>query len=296
MKISNEKEINILKDSEKALNNLKTQNPLTHCITNAVTVNDCANAVLAVGGSPIMAYNKKEVKEIVTIASGLVINIGNPSDNEIEAMKEACKAASENNKPILFDPVGVGISELRNNLSLELIKNYNITAIRGNMSEVKAIANLINPKILKTNVSQSGKGVDVAESDIITKDNLIENAQIVKNLAKEINTVIITSGPIDIISDGEKTYAIENGDAMMPLITGSGCMLSAIIGAYIGANEPVLGGITASLHMTIAGENAAKYVKENNLGLGTFRQQLIDNLYLVNEEDIIERGNLYEIK
>lgn len=291
-----ENKIDITENSKIALKNLKTKNPLTHCITNAVTVNDCANAVLAIGGSPIMAYNEEEVEEIVNIASSLVINIGNPSKDEVKSIKKACKHASKINKPILFDPVGVGISKLRNDLSIDLIKNSNITVIRGNMSEIKAIAKLIKPEILESNSSSSGKGVDVAESDIITKDNLKVNGLIVKKLAEELNTIIITSGPIDIISDGDKLYAVENGDDIMPLITGSGCMLSAIIGAYIGANEPLVGGIIASLHMTIAGENAAKYVRENNLGTGTFRQRLIDNLYLITEDEIAKRGNLYEIE
>lgn len=291
-----ENKINITENSKIALKNLKTKNPLIQCITNAVTVNDCANAVLAIGGSPIMAYNEKEVEEIVNIASSLVINIGNPSKDEVKSIKKACHHASKINKPILFDPVGVGISKLRNNLSIDLIKNSNITVIRGNMSEIKAIAKLIKPELLKSNNSSSGKGVDVAESDIITKDNLKVNGLIVKKLAEELNTIIITSGPIDIISDGDKLYAVENGDDIMPLITGSGCMLSAIIGAYIGANEPLLGGIIASLHMTIAGENAARYVRENNLGTGTFRQRLIDNLYLITEDEIAKRGNLYEIE
>ncbi|MCQ2976590.1 MAG: hydroxyethylthiazole kinase [archaeon] len=291
-----ENKIDITENSKIALKNLKTKNPLTHCITNAVTVNDCANAVLAIGGSPIMAYNEEEVEEIVNIASSLVINIGNPSKDEVKSIKKACQHASKINKPILFDPVGVGISKLRNDLSIDLIKNSNITVIRGNMSEIKAIAKLIKPEILESNSSSSGKGVDVAESDIITKDNLKVNGLIVKKLAEELNTIIITSGPIDIISDGDKLYAVENGDDIMPLITGSGCMLSAIIGAYIGANEPLVGGIIASLHMTIAGENAAKYVRENNLGTGTFRQRLIDNLYLITEDEIAKRGNLYEIE
>lgn len=291
-----ENKIDITENSKIALKNLKTKNPLTHCITNAVTVNDCANAVLAIGGSPIMAYNEEEVEEIVNIASSLVINIGNPSKDEVTSIKKACQHASKINKPILFDPVGVGISKLRNDLSIDLIKNSNITVIRGNMSEIKAIAKLIKPEILESNSSSSGKGVDVAESDIITKDNLKVNGLIVKKLAEELNTIIITSGPIDIISDGDKLYAVENGDDIMPLITGSGCMLSAIIGAYIGANEPLVGGIIASLHMTIAGENAAKYVRENNLGTGTFRQRLIDNLYLITEDEIAKRGNLYEIE
>ena len=138
----NNKESYILKEVKKSFRKVKEENPLTYCITNSVTVNDCANAVLAIGGSPIMAYNEEEVEDIINIAKSLVINIGNPSKDEIKAMKKACYFANKKGIPIIFDPVGVGISKLRNELSLNLIQNYNISIIRGNMSEVKTIARL----------------------------------------------------------------------------------------------------------------------------------------------------------
>ena len=162
------------------------------------------------------------------------------------------------------------------------------------MSEIKAITQLINLDLNETK-DAAGKGVDVAESDIISKDTLGANALIVKELAKELNTVVIASGPIDIISNGEKTFGLDNGDEMMPLITGSGCMLTTIIGSYVGANDALIGGITACTLMTVAGENAADYVRENNLGTGSFRTLLIDNLYKLTAEDLVERANLFEI-
>ena len=141
----------------------------------------------------------------------------------------------------------------------------------------------------------AGKGVDVAESDIISKDTLDSNALIVKQLAQELNSVVIASGPIDIISDGNLTFGLDNGDEMMPLITGSGCMLTTIIGSYVGANDALTGGITACALMAIAGENAAKAVRENDLGSGSFRTFLIDNLYKLTAEELVERVNLFEI-
>lgn len=285
----------IINDTKDALKNVKNQTPLTHCITNTVTVNDCANAALAVGGSPIMADDAEEVSEVVDIANVLVINIGKLSKNQIEAMRVAAKHANKTNTPIVLDPVGAGISGLRNRITKEIVENYELTAIRGNMSEIKAIANLINLPLLKSEKTEGGKGVDVAESDIISKETLAINGEIVKELAKELNTLIIASGPIDIVSDGELNLAIENGDEMMPLITGSGCMLTTIIGTYVGVNEALIGGITASALMTIAGEKAAKYVKDNDLGTGSFRAILIDNLYKTTGEEIVENANIYEI-
>ena len=285
---------NVLNAFENAVKNVKENAPLTFCITNFVTVTDCANAALAIGASPIMSNGAEEGGEIVNIASALVINIGTLSKSQNELMRNSANQAKEIGKPIIFDPVGAGVSGLRNDMTKEIVENYPLALVRGNMSEIKAITQLINLDLNETK-DAAGKGVDVAESDIISKDTLEANALIVKELAKELNTVVIASGPIDIISDGEKTFGLDNGDEMMPLITGSGCMLTTIIGSYVGANDALTGGITACTLMTVAGENAADYVRENNLGTGSFRTLLIDNLYKLTAEDLVERANLFEI-
>ena len=285
---------NIINGFANALKNVKEISPLTFCITNFVTVTDCANAALAIGASPIMSNGAEEGGEIVNIASALVINIGTLSKSQNELMRNSANQAKEINKPIIFDPVGAGVSALRNDMTKEIVENYPLALVRGNMSEIKAITQLINLN-LNENKDAAGKGVDVAESDIISKDTLEYNALIVKQLAKELNTVVIASGPIDIISDGELTFGLENGDAMMPLITGSGCMLTTIIGSYVGANDPLIGGISACTLMAVAGENAAEYVRENDLGTASFRTFLIDNLYKLTAEELKERANLFEI-
>ena len=285
---------NVLNAFENAVKNVKENAPLTFCITNFVTVTDCANAALAIGASPIMSNGAEEGGEIVNIASALVINIGTLSKSQNELMRNSANQAKEIGKPIIFDPVGAGVSGLRNDMTKEIVENYPLALVRGNMSEIKAITQLINLDLNETK-DAAGKGVDVAESDIISKDTLEANALIVKELAKELNTVVIASGPIDIISNGEKTFGLDNGDEMMPLITGSGCMLTTIIGSYVGANDALMGGITACTLMTVAGENAADYVRENNLGTGSFRTLLIDNLYKLTAEDLVERANLFEI-
>ena len=285
---------NVLNAFENAVKNVKENAPLTFCITNFVTVTDCANAALAIGASPIMSNGAEEGGEIVNIASALVINIGTLSKSQNELMRNSANQAKEIGKPIIFDPVGAGVSGLRNDMTKEIVENYPLALVRGNMSEIKAITQLINLDLNETK-DAAGKGVDVAESDIISKDSLGANALIVKELAKELDTVVIASGPIDIISDGEKTFGLDNGDEMMPLITGSGCMLTTIIGSYVGANDALIGGITACTLMTVAGENAADYVRENNLGTGSFRTLLIDNLYKLTAEDLVERANLFEI-
>ena len=278
----------IKENLKNSLENVRENNPLTHCITNSVTINDCANAVLAIGGSPIMAEDEEEMEEVVEIADVLVINIGKLSKEQIKAMNVSAAHATKTNTPIVLDPVGAGISQLRNNTIKYLVENNNITAIRGNISEIKAIANIIG----LLNTESAAKGVDVSEDDIISRDNLEINGNLVKELAKKLDTVIIASGPLDIISNGETTVVLDNGDEMMPLITGSGCMLTSIVGSCVAVNDPFEGSILASIAMSLAGEKARKQVDENDLGTGSFRTFLIDYLYKTNVESLINESKI----
>lgn len=284
--INDEKDL--LENINETLENIQEKNPLTHCITNSVTINDCANAVLAIGGSPFMAEDAEELEEVVTIADALVINIGKLSKDQVEAMKISAKKANETNTPIVLDPVGVGVTELRNRVTLDLIENYNMTAIRGNISEIKAIAKLVG--VIDEN--NAAKGVDVNVDDIITEENLADNGNIIKELANKLNATILASGPIDILSDGETTVAIDNGDDMMPLITGSGCMLSSIVGSCVGGSKPLEGSLVAILAMNLAGEKARAKVDEKDEGTGSFRAYLIDYLYKTNAESLISESNI----
>ncbi|MCC9260823.1 hydroxyethylthiazole kinase [Methanobrevibacter woesei] len=278
----------IKENLKNSLENVRENNPLTHCITNSVTINDCANAVLAIGGSPIMAEDEEEMEEVVEIADVLVINIGKLSKEQIKAMNVSAAHATKTNTPIVLDPVGAGISQLRNNTIKYLVENNNITAIRGNISEIKAIANIIG----LLNTESAAKGVDVSEDDIISRDNLEINGNLVKELAKKLDTVVIASGPLDIISNGETTIVLDNGDEMMPLITGSGCMLTSIVGSCVAVNDPFEGSILASIAMSLAGEKAREQVDENNLGTGSFRTFLIDYLYKTNVESLINESKI----
>ena len=209
-------ESNMLKKIDETLKDIREKNALTHCITNSVTINDCANAVLAIGGSPFMAEDAEELEEVVTIADVLVINIGKLSKEQIESMHISSKTANKTNTPIILDPVGVGVTELRNKTTMDLINDYDIAAIRGNITEIKAIAKLAGV----LDESNTAKGVDVNIDDIITEENLKDNGELICELASKLNTTILASGPIDILSDGNLTVAIDNGDDMMPLITG----------------------------------------------------------------------------
>ena len=280
----------LLNKIDKNLKDIRAKNALTHCITNSVTINDCANAVLAIGGSPFMAEDAEELEEVVAIADVLVINIGKLSKTQIESMHISAKAANKTNTPIILDPVGVGVTGLRNKTTMDLINNYDITAIRGNISEIKAIAKLAGV----LDESNTAKGVDVNADDIITEDNLKANGELICELAEKLNTTILASGPIDILSDGKTTVAIDNGDDMMPLITGSGCMLSSssIVGSCIGGSNPFDGSLVAILAMNIAGERARAKVDEKDEGTGSFRAYLIDYLYKTDSETLVNNANI----
>ena len=281
-------ESDLLEKIDETLSKIREKNALTHCITNSVTINDCANAVLAIGGSPFMAEDVDELEEVVTIADALVINIGKLSKDQVAAMKVSAETANKTNTPIVLDPVGVGVTELRNRTTLDLIENYKMAAIRGNISEIKAIAKLVG--VIDEN--NAAKGVDVNADDIITEENLEANGEIIKETAAKLNTTILASGPIDILSDGDTIITIDNGDDMMPLITGSGCMLSSIVGTCVGGSTPLEGSLVAILAMNLAGEKARAKVDENDEGTGSFRAYLIDYLYKTNAESLITESNV----
>ena len=281
-------ENDLLKKIDETLKDIREKNALTHCITNSVKINDCANAVLAIGGSPFMAEDAEELEEVVTIADVLVINIGKLSKEQIESMHISSKTANKTNTPIILDPVGVGVTELRNKTTMDLINDYDITSIRGNITEIKAIAKLAGV----LDESNTAKGVDVNIDDIITEENLKDNGELICELASKLNTTILASGPIDILSDGNLTVAIDNGDDMMPLITGSGCMLSSIVGSCIGGSNPFDGSLVAILAMNIAGERARAKVDEKDEGTGSFRTYLIDYLYKTDSETLTEKANI----
>lgn len=281
----------ILEKSINLIEKLRQESPLTHCITNVVTVRDCANAVLAVGGSPIMANAPEEAEEIVSIANSLVINIGTLTQEQIETMKKSAKQAAKMEKPFVLDPVGIGISKIRNETPIDIIKESKPAIIRGNLSEIKAIATFYG--ILDE--CTTAKGVDVADTDIISEDTLEINAQIVKNIAEKLDTTIAVSGPIDIVSNGKEVYALKNGNPMMANITGTGCMLGCIMGAYAAIDDSLLAAITATTVMSIAGEIAAKTATDNNQGTGSFGTYLIDELSKMNPETFKEYANITKI-
>ena len=253
-----------------ALENVRTSTPLVHCITNYVTVNDCANALLACGGSPIMSDEPEDVVDITTICGGLVLNIGTLNKQTIAGMRAAGKRASELGHPIVLDPVGAGASALRTATASEILDTMDVAVIRGNMSEIKAVAG----------ASAATRGVDVNPDDVVTDENLAASAAFAKELAKKTGAIIAITGAIDIVANDERAFAIRNGNAIMGKITGAGCMLSCLVGAYSVANkENMLEGVVAAIAGEgLCGQIAAERMTEAD-GNGSFRTYLLDAMY-----------------
>ena len=268
------------------LENVRKTCPLIHNITNYVTVNDCANIVIACGASPIMADDKEEVAEISAVCAGLNINIGTLNSRTIASMLIAGKRANELNHPVVLDPVGAGASKLRTDTAMQLLKEVKLTVIRGNISEIKTLAS----------GSGTTKGVDADVADKVTEENLDEGIAFAKSFAKKTGAVIAITGAIDIVADSSSAYCIRNGHPMMSSITGTGCQLSAMTAAFVTANpgRPLEATAAAVSAMGYAGEIAYSRLTEKD-GNATYRNYIIDAIYNMTPE-MLEKGAKYEVR
>lgn len=255
--------------------------PLIHNITNYVTVNDVANAILAIGGSPIMADELEEVAQMTSISNALNINIGTLNKVKIASMLEAGIASNNCKHITVLDPVGAGATDLRTQTCKDLLEKIHFDAIKGNISEIKTL------------MAGTGhtKGVDASVED---QDNSYDLIDDIKQFAKELNTIIIVTGPVDYVTDGEKCFMISNGCKEMSSITGTGCMLSGILGCFLTIENSVESAAAAVMSMGIAGEIGASKLKEGQ-GNATLRTYIIDALYNMTDE-ILEESGRYEIQ
>lgn len=271
---------------KEILENVKNTAPLIHNITNYVTVNDCANILLACGGSPIMADDIDEASDMTSICGGLNINIGTLNKNTICSMLSAGKKANELSHPVVLDPVGAGATKLRTETANMLIEEVQFSVIRGNISEIKALA-------LNTDTT---KGVDADIADRVTEENIDKTIDFVKKFAEKTNAVIAVTGAIDIVTDGKKAYCIRNGHPMMSNVTGTGCQLSSMLAAYITANrECILDAAAAAVcAMGICGEKAYGRMGDGD-GNISYRNYIIDAVYNLTPEEL-EEGAKYEVR
>ncbi|MBP1626698.1 MAG: hydroxyethylthiazole kinase [Holophagaceae bacterium] len=253
----------------EAVEAIRAKAPVVHSITNYVVMNNTANALLALGASPVMAHAREEMTEMVGIASALVINIGTLSEKWIESMHAAAEAANARRIPIILDPVGAGATSYRTGTVRELLKGARPTILRGNASEIMATCG---------DLAQT-KGVDSTEA---SHDALAA----AHSLGKSYGATVSISGETDYIVGGGRTIRIHNGHAMMPRVTGLGCTATALTGAFAAVTpDPVLAAAQAMAVMGIAGEMAAEKAE----GPGTLQLHFIDALYRMTADDVQHR-------
>ncbi len=274
-----------LKSIIDLVNNMKQKKPIVECLTNRVTINDCANMLLAMGASPIMAEIECEMAEIMAVSGALVMNLGLLDEPYLSAMRAAAKAAKEQGKPIILDPVGAGASKLRDRVCAEMIELAEPDIIRGNMSEIRALCG----------GSIKSRGVDASSDDEVTDENRGEFGELVRSLAEKTGSVVCATGAIDVTAapDGRVCY-VKNGHEMLCGVTGTGCMCSAMTGAMAAAGDPFTAAAAAVVMLGIAGEQAHEYTAENESGIGTFKVKLFDYIYLMSDEDFIKRAKIIE--
>lgn len=256
---------------------IREDNPLVHNITNYVVANDVANVLLAVGASPMMANEKEEMSEIAQFSNALVLNIGTLNHSVLESMIIAGKAANKQGVPVILDPVGVGATSFRKRAVQKLFEEIDFTAVRGNAGEIAILAD----------VDWEAKGVDAGKGSA----PLLET---VRKVAKAKDCIVAISGKEDMISDGIKIYICKNGHKRMSGITGTGCMLSGIVGAFAAVEKECMLDAVIAAHIVfgLAGEQAAK--REDVQGPGTFRTALIDELEKISPEDVKKNAKLEE--
>ena len=263
---------------QELLKRVRETNPLIHNITNIVVANFSANGLLALGASPVMADAVEEVSEMAKAAKAVVLNMGTLNHDTVEAMIVAGKSANEYGIPVILDPVGVGATSYRTAVSKRLLQEVKVTIIRGNAAE---IANLIGEK-------WEIKGVDAGNSE----GNVIEMAALA---AERLNTVIVVTGKDDIISNGMTTYVVHNGHPILTKVTGTGCLLSAVVGAFAAVEKNAIKAATSALvFYGIAAEIAAHKTEEQ--GPGSFQIEFLNQLSQVSSSEIDLYGSFEQLK
>jgi hydroxyethylthiazole kinase len=237
---------------------IRERKPLVHQITNFVVMNETANATLAIGALPVMAHALQEVEEMARAASALVLNIGTLSDEWVEAMLAAGKAANGAGVPIVLDPVGAGATAYRTETAQTLVRELSPAVVRGNAAEIATLAGQ----------QAEIRGVEAVGS---------AGPKLAQQAARALGCVAAVTGEVDHVSDGERVLGIANGHELMATVTGTGCMATAITGCFLGVrgDEPLEAAAEALVAFGVAGEHAARVASKP----GSFHVALYDTLY-----------------
>lgn len=260
----------------EALDAMRLKRPLVQSITNFVSMDIAANALLAAGATPAMVHAIEEVDEFGALINALVVNIGTLSTDWVTGMHAAARAARARGKPWVLDPVGAGATTFRTRTVVELLE-HRPAVIRGNASEILAVASAIGLEA----ATSRGRGVD-------SGNTAVEAEPVAAALAAKLGCVVVATGETDVVSDGSRSERFGNGSVLMTLVTAVGCSLSAVTGAYCGVRPPFEAACAAVAHFGIAGEMAG----EDAALPGLFRVALIDRLASIGEADILARLKL----
>lgn len=264
-------------EAGEILTRLREKNPLIHNITNVVVTNFTANGLLAIGASPVMAYAKEEVAEMAMVSDALVLNIGTLTKENVESMIIAGKAANKGNTPVILDPVGAGATTYRTESVQKILQEVKISLLRGNAAEIAAISG----------IQAEIKGVDAVG---VTKDSV----SIAKSASLKINAPVVITGEKDVITNGDITYLIANGHPLLTKVTGTGCLLSSVLAAFIAVEKDIIKACVAGLATYgIAAELAAEQGEKE--GPGSFQIQLLNKLAQVDKEDILRLSNIEKV-
>ncbi|WP_447913125.1 hydroxyethylthiazole kinase [Microbacterium phyllosphaerae] len=272
-----ESESTLAASAAELLSALRESPPLTHCITNTVVTGFTANVLLALGAAPAMVDIVDEAGPFAGVASGVLINLGTPTPEQRAASLEAVAGAAAAGTPWVLDPVAIGSLPVRTALAHDLVASHP-TAIRGNASEILALAGL----------TAGGRGVDATDTTDAASDAALA-------LASRHGSVVAVSGPVDLITDGRRVVRIANGDELLTRVTGGGCALGAVMAAFLGTarragTDPLTAVSSASLVYTIAAERAAARAS----GPGSFAVELLDALAAVGPQDIAAAARVEE--
>lgn len=245
-----------------SLDQVREVNPLVHHITNVVVTNFTANGLLALGASPVMAYAKEEAADMARISGALVLNMGTLDKSVVESMLLAGKSANEHQVPVIFDPVGAGATPYRTETARRIMKELRVAVLRGNAAEV---ANVIGEAWTIKGVDATGEaGKDVS--------------RLAREAAQALGCVVVVTGPEDYVSDGTVTYRISGGTPLLTRVTGTGCLLTSVIGAFLAAvKDPVLAAVSALSFYGAAAETAERVAGPGRPG--TFQIELLNQLY-----------------
>jgi hydroxyethylthiazole kinase len=254
------------------LRTIRERKPLVHQITNYVVMNETANATLALGALPVMAHALQEVEEMASAASALVLNIGTLSDDWVEAMLLAGRAANRAGVPVVLDPVGAGATSYRTETSRRLLDELDVAVVRGNSAEIATLA---------------GQAAEIRGVEAVGGAS---GPELAREAAASLGCVASVTGPVDHVSDGRRTISVSNGHELLGTVTGTGCMSTAITGCFLGvrADAPFEAAAEALVAFGVAGEEAARKAK----GPGSFHVALYDALYALDPSKLDKQAKI----